>query len=170
MVVRMAWGKPTMQQAFIFHFVLAVIAMLVINVCDIYMITQHGLNKEDNLERINVPGSSIMLHPYHFWVMGVLWLTINLFIAVTYVFYTKDMLGAAILLAIGIIYSVLAVQDVLFFYYKGQELPAKWPWMYWQKEVFGTVPVFTIVIMALIGLIAIFGLFAFRLHTFKKSK
>lgn len=157
------------QGAFTFHFVLAVVAMLVLNVCDIMMWRSGGIIS-DKTETVGVPGTAIELLPYHFWVMGVLWLTMNMIIALTYFFYTRDMLGGVILGSMGIIFSMLAVQDVLFFYFQGRPIPQKWTWLYWQNEVFGTpVPGFTVALMALIGGIAIFMLYFLRMYSLKRQ-
>ena len=166
----MSWGKTNVQQAFTFHFILSVVAMLVLNVCDIMMWRAGAITVED-AQTVTVPATTIELLPYHFWVMTVLWLTLNGIIAATYFFYTRDIAGGAVLMSIGMIYSLLAVQDILFFYYQGRadSMPQNWTWLYWQNSVFGSpLPLFTVLVMACIGVAAIFGLFAFRFHTLKK--
>jgi len=166
----MSWAKTNTQQAFTFHFILSVIAMLVLNVCDI-MMWRAGAITVEGAKTVVVPNTSIELLPYHFWVMSVLWFTLNGIIAVTYFFYTKDLLGGGVLMSVGMIYSLLGVQDILFFYYQGRadSMPQNWTWLYWQNEVFGaSLPLFTVLVMACIGVLAIFGLFAFRFHMLKK--
>jgi len=159
------YGK---RGAFTFHFILAVTAMLVLNVVDIMMFRQGGIVSH-GAERTQIPATGIALLPYHFWVMGVMWLMLNFIIGATYFFYTRDLLGAGVLSLVGIIYSMLAVQDILFFYYQGQPSPEQWTWLYWQNDVLGTpLPGVTVGIMALVGGVAIILMYLLRVRSLKK--
>lgn len=143
--------------------------MVMLTVVDIFMLRQLALNWE--AERVAVPGSSITLHPYHFWVMTVFYMSVQFVIALSYWFYTKDVKGTAVLFACGSIFSLFAVQDVLFFLYQGQSLPKEWSWLYWQNHTFGSPLSGTAVLaMASFGLLLIFGLYYLRLVKFGRRK
>lgn len=66
----------------------------------------------------------------------VLWTIICLTYApiiVFYYMYTRDLLGTVILLAVSLTFFVFLMEDVLFYWMRGEPLPGEWTWT-WQTK------------------------------------
>jgi len=147
---------------------LALFIMVSVTVADIFMLRQAALNWQ--AEHTGVPGTSITVHPYHLWVMTFFYMSAQFVVGLAYWFTTKDVKGMVVLIGCAAIFSLFAVQDLLFFQYQGQTLPDKWTWLYWQNAVFGPLSGTQVFLMASSGLVLIFALFYLRLWRLGRRK
>ena len=144
-----------------FYFFLSLILMLTLNIVDVFMLRQNAIDRE--AEKLDVPGSDVKVHPYHFWVNSIFYMTAQLTVAVAYYFITKDTLGMFVLISVAAIFSLFAVQDIMYFFYQGQEYPEDWTWLYWQNSAFGSPLNLRFVLgMATMGTVLIVALFFLR--------
>jgi len=139
--------------------------MFVLLLMDIFMLRQQALRWDAQQVALT---DSVALHPYHFWVMTVFYLSAQACVALSYWFHKKDEVGAIVLFGCGAVFSLFAVQDVLFFALQGEPLPSEWTWLYWQNLVFGS-PLSAQFVLALagVGSLLIAVLFYGRLSTLR---
>lgn len=98
----------------------------------------------------SVPVGNLQVHPYHFWIMGTLYFTMVFIISVTYYKSSGHKTGARVLFAIGLLYSLLMVEDILFFVFQREPIPETYTWLYRAPEISGK----TVLNSALIGIVA----------------
>lgn len=117
------------RRFFAVHFALLVFTMALFTWIDIIMIAGHLIVRDEG-------GEILGLHPYHFYIMTVTYTFIVVTISLTYALYTKDAVGTAALAFSGFIFSVFALEDILWFKWQGRELPQSWPWL-WKSRASG---------------------------------
>ena len=118
------------RRLFLFHFAIALVAMLLITYVDAQLVGREIINWGKGEPVLGVS------HPYHFWVMGALTFFIIAVISGFYGFYTRDYFGMAVLFIVGVVFFAFQIEDVLFFRVQGQNVPNNWTWL-WQNKYSG---------------------------------